>query len=184
VRGDTGEAERRIRPIQGPPPDPTAVTALGRTARAARFDAFAAEEGDRLRRVLVARHGVDIGNDLCADALTLAWERWDEIGAMANPTGYLYRVAQSASRRYRRWGRTLQFPVEFAPHQGPPDGSGDIFLSLGRLKPVQRTCVVMVHAYRWTYQEVADVLDVPVTTVTNHVHRGMKQLRADLGESR
>ena len=145
------------------------------------FDAFAGREGERLRRVLVARYGVDVGNDLCADALAKAWERWDEVSAMGNPIGYLYRVAQSASRRYRRWGRTVLLPTE-VPEHAHNDASGDIFLSLGRLKAAQRTSVVLVHAHGWTYQEVAEVLGVPVTTIVNHVHRGISKLRADLGD--
>ena len=36
------------------------------------FDAFAAADGERLRRTLVARYGVDVGNDVCADALAYA----------------------------------------------------------------------------------------------------------------
>ena len=170
--------------MTGDPPEVVreAGTAVHPSAdRDASFRAFAAGEGERLRRVLVARYGVDLGNDLCADALARAWEHWDEIGAMANPTGYLYRVAQSASRRYRRWGRRIHFPPEFTDRSSS-DPSGDIFLSLGNLKPAQRIAVVMVHAHGWTYREVADVLDVPVTTVVNHVHRGLAKLRADLGE--
>jgi RNA polymerase sigma factor (sigma-70 family) len=145
------------------------------------FEAFAAHDGERLRRVLVARYGVDLGNDLCADALARAWERWDDIRRMANPTGYLYRVAQSASRRYRRWGRRVHLPAEF-PDGSHTDAPGDVFLSLGNLKAAQRTSVVLVHAHGWTYQEVADVLGVPVTTIVNHVHRGLAKLRADLGD--
>lgn len=76
------------------------------------FDAFAAGDGERLRRVLVARYGVEIGNDVCADALAYAWEHWERVGPMDNPVGYLYRVAQSASRRHRRWRQRPQLPIE------------------------------------------------------------------------
>jgi DNA-directed RNA polymerase specialized sigma24 family protein len=144
------------------------------------FEAFVESDGARLRRVLVAQHGVDLGNDLCADALAKAWTDWDRVRAMENPTGYLYRVAQSASRRYRRWRTQLMFPVEV--HDAAAPGSGDIFLSLGRLSDLQRICVVMVHAHGWTYPEVAEVLGIATTAVTNHVTRGMAKLRNDLGE--
>ena len=53
-------------------------------------------------RALVAFYGVEVGCEATADALALAWERWDSIEAMTNPIGYLFRVGQSRSRRYRR----------------------------------------------------------------------------------
>ena len=62
------------------------------------------------------------------------------------------------------------------------DVSGDIFLSLGELKPLQRTCVVMVHAHGWSYREVAEIVGISVAAVTNHVHRGMQRLRREFGE--
>lgn len=144
------------------------------------FDEFVAGDGERLRRVLVAQWGVDVGNDLHAEAMAAVWEDWDRVGRMDNPSGYAYRVAQSASRRHRRWRRAVQLPRE----EGAPahDDGGDIFLSLGALKPMQRTCVVLVHAYGWSYRDVADILGISVAAVTNHVHRGMQRLRRQFGE--
>ena len=145
------------------------------------FEEFVATDGARLLRVLVAREGVDVGSDLCADALAVVWKDWDRVGRMANPAGYTYRVAQSANRRYRRWGRGVEFPrEEFDPVW--EDVAGDIFLSLGELKPLQRTCVVMVHAHGWSYREVAEIVGISVAAVTNHVHRGMQRLRREFGE--
>src|ERR1700755_2408276 len=78
------------------------------------FEAFTQRCGPDLRRVLVARYGVEVGVEAAADALAYAWERWDRVGAMANPTGYLVRVGQSAARRYRR--RPVVLP-DAAPSQ-------------------------------------------------------------------
>jgi DNA-directed RNA polymerase specialized sigma24 family protein len=41
--------------------------------------------------------------------------------------------------------------------------------------------VVLVHCFAWTPVEVAELLDVSVSTVRNHLDRGMKRLRATLG---
>ncbi|HKY15615.1 MAG TPA: sigma factor-like helix-turn-helix DNA-binding protein [Microthrixaceae bacterium] len=147
------------------------------------FEDFVATDGARLRRVLVAREGMDVGSDLCAEALAAVWKDWDRVGRMSNPAGYAYRVAQSANRRHRRWGRGVEFPREELDPAWE-DVSGDIFLSLGVLKPLQRTCVVLVHAHGWSYREVAEILDISVAAVTNHVHRGMQRLRRELGEER
>jgi RNA polymerase sigma-70 factor (ECF subfamily) len=53
----------------------------------------------------------------------------------------------------------------------------EMFDVLARLSPRQRVSVLLVHAYDWTYPEVAEVLGIKVSAVTNHVHRGTKKLR-------
>ena len=54
---------------------------------------------------------------MTAEAFGYAWENWDRLKAMKNPTGYLYRVGQSKARRgiFRK-----PSPIE-VPRQ--PDGS-------------------------------------------------------------
>jgi RNA polymerase sigma factor (sigma-70 family) len=143
------------------------------------FDRFARAVGDRLRVVLVARYGVELGNDACAEALAFAWERRETVLAMENPAGYLYRVAQTAVRRDHRRRRVPDLPVEAPVTLADPEpGLHD---ALRRLTEDQRVAVVLVHGYGWRYQEVADVLGVPVSTVRNHLHRGLKRLRRLLG---
>lgn len=143
------------------------------------YEAFVAEEGGRLRQVLVARYGVEVGSEVTADALVWAWEHWGEISDVHNPVGYLFRVAQSSARRYWRWRRRPKFPPEvpeesMAPEPGLPG-------ALAALRESHRTAVLLVHAHAWTYREAADVLGVPESTVRNHVHRGMRKLRRLMG---
>lgn len=151
------------------------VSITGSPSSTVTFDAFVANEGERLRRALVARYGVDTGNDVCADALAYAWQHWRRVEPMENPIGYLYRVAQSASRRHRRWRQRPNLP----PERSRVDASTDIDLgaALARLKPVQRTCVVLVHIYDWSYDDVAATLGVTGASVRNHLHRGITRLR-------
>jgi len=44
--------------------------------------------------------------------------------------------------------------------------------------------VLLVHGYHWTYREVAELLEVSVSTVQAHVDRGMSKLREALGVER
>jgi DNA-directed RNA polymerase specialized sigma24 family protein len=67
---------------------------------------------DDLRAVFIARHGVEIGAELHADVSIYAWEHRGRLVTMQNPAGYLYRVAQSRARRYRRWRRMSDLPAE------------------------------------------------------------------------
>lgn len=152
-------------------------------AGATSFDRFVETDGERLRRVLVARHGVEVGNDVHADALAYAWEHWERVEPMANPVGYLYRVAQSASRRHRRWRRHVHLPPERRDGDRNEPVDAGLHRALARLPQVQRTCVVLVHVYDWTYRDTADALGVPVSTVRNHLHRGLGRLRTFLEDT-
>ena len=142
------------------------------------FDRFAVEVGERLRRVLVAHHGVEVGNEITDAALAYAWEHWQRVSVMDNPAGYLYKVAGSASRRHHRWRRPLVLPVERSRSEEPSDPG--LHQALSRLSSSQRTCVVLVHVYDWTYQQTATATGLSVAAVTNHVHRGLLRLRKDL----
>ncbi len=147
----------------------------------AAFAAFIEDHGERLRRVLVSAYGVEVGNDVCAEAHAYAWEHWERVRSLDNPVGYLYRVAQSSARRHWRWARPVTLPVERPTDHGPP--RPDLGAALARLSMNQRTCVVLVHVYDWTYQQTADALDMPLSSVRNHVHRGLKSLRQRLEDS-
>jgi RNA polymerase sigma-70 factor (ECF subfamily) len=162
------------------------VTAATDDVANPKLDDLAARLADvepRLRRALVARYGLDIGREVAADAVAWAWEHPDRMAGIANPAGYLYRVAQSSARaRRRRDQRQVVFPVEPA-WEGGQDLPGDVFEELARLKPEQRVAVVLVHGYGFSYREVADVLDVSEAAVTNHIHRGLRKLRSRLEAS-
>jgi DNA-directed RNA polymerase specialized sigma24 family protein len=142
------------------------------------FETFVEVDGLRLQRALLASHGPEMGADLYADVMAKAWGEWDRIGRMSNPAGYLWQVAKSEARRYTRWNRKPFFPGRL-PAMQTEFTSRDLFLSLGVLSHGERVAVVMVHAHNATYQEVAELLDVPVTTVTNLVHRGLNRLRQE-----
>lgn len=146
------------------------------------FRALVEDHGARLRRALVAANGVQIGNDVCADALAWAWEHRTRVLAMEHPVAYLFRVGQSAARRHRRWHRETQFPSE-AQANDTARGSPLLDEALARLNQRQRTAVMLVHAHGYSYGEVADALGVSIATVRNQLHRGMTRLRKEMGAS-
>lgn len=148
------------------------------------FDQFIARARPALERALVARFGVHDGMDAAAEALAYAVREWERVSAMDNPAGYLYRVGvSSTTRRQRRQRRhdALLTADSVGVLAQPIDV--DLQRALLRLKPEQRVAVVLVHGNGHTYAEVAALLDVPVTTVTNHIHRGLARLRTLLEDS-
>jgi len=145
----------------------------------AQFTAFVAEHEPRLRRAFVAAYGGSRGREATAEALAFAWEHWARLSHVHNVPGYLFRVGQSRTRRRRTVltfaSRDGNEPV-FEPGLGP---------ALKLLTMRQRTAVVLVHGFGWTLREVAELTGTKVTTVQNHLERGLAKLRQTLlGDSR
>jgi RNA polymerase sigma-70 factor (ECF subfamily) len=140
----------------------------------ASFTAFVAEVEPRLRRALVAAYGADRGREAVAEALAWAWEHRTELGRMDNPAGYLYRVGQSRTRPRKE-------PPRFeAPPGAEPWVEPSLLPALAELTERQRVAVVLVHGFGWTHREVGELTGVAVTSVQNHVERGLEKLRAAL----
>ena len=142
------------------------------------FDALIDEIRVKLLPALVAKWGIEVGSDLCSDVEEYAWEHRAKVTRMENLLGYLYRVAQSKSRSHVRWMNRTTFPSRFPDiiHEDP--ALHDTLQMLAVLNPDQRVCVMLVHAFGWTYAEVAELLGVTRPVVNHHVHRGLAVLRS------
>ena len=139
------------------------------------FAEFVHEVEPRLRRALVARFGPHIGREAAADALVYAWQNWGRINEMENPAGYLYRVGVSSVRPRKR-PPVLEPQHSYSEPWAEPALEG----GLARLSDAQRVAVVLHHSFSWTYEEVAALLEISVSSVRTHIARGMSKLRAAL----
>lgn len=132
-----------------------------------------------LRRALVAAYGVEVGVEAAADAWAWAWAHRDEWLGMSNRAGYLFRVGQSAARRHRR--KPIVLP-------SAPDVTDDVVVSpelpdaLAKLTARQRGAVLLVHGHGYSLVEAAELLGVSVSTLRNHLDRGLRRLRRSLRE--
>ena len=144
------------------------------------FQSLAPPIGVRVRRALVAAYGADVGSEAAADAMAYAWEHWEKVQAMDNPAGHLYRVGQSAARKYRR-RRPVGLPTVPAGDEWA-DVRPELPGALTRLSQRQRAAVLLVHAHGDTLSDAAATLGMSVSTLRNHLARGMKHLRALLRE--
>lgn len=136
----------------------------------------------KLRAGFLARYGPEVGDEVTAECLAWAWENSARLDSVVNPVAYLFRVGQSRSRRLLIWKRErARFPIVQTAHDSTLWIEPSLPDALARLHKDQRTAVVLVHCLQWSYVEVATLLDVPLHTVRNLVHRGMTRLRKDLG---
>ncbi len=140
------------------------------------FEQFVEDHGARVRAGLVAAYGPEVGLDAASDAMAYGWEHWDQLSSMGNPAGYLYRVGQTAARRSRRRGPLMPAPaIDEDRHFEPrlPE-------ALAQLSQVQRSCVLLVHAFGWPQTDVAELLGISVSTVRTHLARGLAKLQSTL----
>ena len=150
-------------------------------AELAEFDEFVRRVESRLRVALVATYGSHDGRAATVDALSWAWEHWDRLQSLDSPVGYLFRVGQSASRRYAV--RPIPFDRPPADWGGPDEMLGinpELADAIQRLSVQQRTVVMLVHAFGWTQRDVAQLLEVNPSTVREHLDRALTRLTRDL----
>lgn len=141
------------------------------------FDRFVPDAERRLSFAFAAAYGPEVGVEATAEALAYAWEHWERLSGMENPLGYLFRVGQSKSRKYR-WRRP---PVAPLPHvSSEPWAEPGLLAGLRGLSRNQRMAVVLVEGFEWTQQEVADLLGVSRSSVQKHHQRGLDRLRSVL----
>ena len=137
----------------------------------AEFEAFVHDVEPPLRRALIAAYGFERGRDATAEALGWAWEYWDQAKGLDNKVAYLFRVGQSKSRDRKT-------PVTFERgDSSDPWFDPGLAPALGSLTEHQRVAVVLVNGFDWKLREVAELLNVGVSTVQSHLERGMRTLR-------
>ena len=84
-----------------------------------------------------------------------------------------------------RWARRRHRFPDAEPSAPTRDRADllDLFASLGRLKPLQRSAVVLVKSFGYSHSDVAELLSVDVSAVNNLVHRGLLRLRSLMEDS-
>ena len=152
----------------------------------ARFDTFFEEEHERLFKALYFvtgnRHDAE---ELMQDAFLRLWERWDDIGSIADPTGYLFRVALNGFRMRRRRATTALRKV--TPVVEERDGfleaemRADVRQLLLGLTPRQRAALLLVDLLGYPCEQAARILRVRPSTVRALATQGRRALRATEG---
>jgi RNA polymerase sigma factor (sigma-70 family) len=150
------------------------------------FSTFFAEEHRELFKALffVTGNRADAA-ELMQDAFLKLWERWDRIDRIADPRGYLFRVALNGfrmrARAARRATRRL-VPVTTSPD--PFDEVNlreDVRRMLLELSPRQRAALVLLDQYGYGSEEAARIMGIRPPTVRALATQGRAVLRASGG---
>jgi RNA polymerase sigma-70 factor (ECF subfamily) len=136
----------------------------------ASFEEFFRAEQLRLHRVLFAITGSrQEAEDIGQEAFLRAWERWDRVGDMDDPAGYLHRTAINLFRdRSRRLVLALRRVVRISPRPDEYDAfeARSVAASvLGSLPPRQRAAIVLTEALGYSADEAGKLLGIKGSTV-------------------
>jgi RNA polymerase sigma-70 factor (ECF subfamily) len=134
------------------------------------FEEFFHLERDRLFRLMfVITKNRQEAEDLSQDAFARVWERWDSVGAMENPVGYLHRTAMNLFRsRYRRALLAARRGIGLAAQEDAYEAVDDrqvALQALSSLAPRQRAAIVLTEVLRYTAEEAGSMLGIRAATV-------------------
>jgi RNA polymerase sigma-70 factor, ECF subfamily len=151
------------------------------------FESFFRAEHRRLVKALYLVTGsAHEADEVAQEAFLKVWERWDRVGAMEDPTGYLYRTAMNAFRSRVRGAlaaacRVVRFR-EVADDFAQVDERDVVVRALGRLTRRQRAAIVLTEYLGYSTEEAATTLGVKAVTVRVLASQGRAALRDALGE--
>ena len=123
--------------------------------------------------------------DLAQEAMTRALERWDRVGTMDSPAGYVYRTALNLNRkRIRRLVVAARRALSDVPPQddsGTVDDRQDVRQALTSVSPREREALVLVDWLEMNAEEAGHLLGIAPGAVRVRLHRGRAKLRDQLG---
>lgn len=139
------------------------------------FDAFYREARPSVGRALaLTLRDVDLATDSLDEAMVRAYQRWDRVGRLDNPAGWVYRVGLNHARsRLRRLLRRVPPPAE-ATEFTVADPA--IERALAELSVDHRAVVVCRLLLGWSESQTADALAIRPGTVKSRLSRASKQL--------
>jgi RNA polymerase sigma-70 factor (ECF subfamily) len=147
------------------------------------FEGFFEDQKERLLRIMSVITGSRAeAEDLAQEAFTRVFERWETVGAMEDPAGYLHRTAMNLFRnQYRRARMAIARTVGLGPEKDvfkPVDDRDAAARALSSLTPRQRAAIVLTEALGYSGEETGRLLGIKASTVWALTH----QARVALGQ--
>ena len=168
-----------------PMPATGEVTLVGESAPS--FEAFYEDTHARLYTALCLVTGSrDEAEEVMQEAFVRIWERWDRVGRLEEPTGYLYRAAMNLVRsRYRRTSLALRRTVGLAPKTDDLSAVEDrlvVARALRTLTQTQRAAVVLISMFGLPSEEAGRILGMKPSAVRTLAARARASMRDEVGE--
>jgi RNA polymerase sigma-70 factor (ECF subfamily) len=140
--------------------------------------------------------------DVCQETFLRAFRALPGFRGQAKFSSWLYRIALNLCRDWIRRERRAAIapipddvdPVELAVSREPSESIEELVArrqlaraverAMTRLPEEQRTAIILKEYHGLTFQEIADLVGCPLSTVKTRLYQGLSVLRRELVESR
>ncbi len=121
------------------------------------------------------------GEDIAADAMLKASQRWETVGSYDRPGAWVRRVTINlATNRRRRLLRERDFlrrrRASDAVVPAPPTRDDELMAAVAALPPKQRAAVALRYLEDMSVSDIAAVLECSESTVNSHLHKARTTL--------
>lgn len=151
------------------------------------IEAIVREHSGAMYRVAISVvHDHSLAEDVVQESVVKAWQALDTFRGEASVRTWLLRITHNtaiSALRKRRDDVTAPSELPERPGHGSVEESAllradrdEIWQALSRLDPVGRAIVVLREVDRMSYEEIAEVLDLPTATVRTRLFRARQQL--------
>jgi RNA polymerase sigma-70 factor (ECF subfamily) len=167
--------------------EPTSQSVMPLVGEASSFEEFFLVHQERLFQALYLLTGDRYeADDLAQEALLRAYERWDRVGGMESPAGYVYRTALNLHRsRLRKVAVAASRIFAAVPAEdlsGEVAARHDVRRALARLPRGQREALILVEWLGLGSEEAGRILRIDPSSLRGRLHRGRTTLRELLGD--
>ncbi len=161
-----------------------------------RFEEWVRAHRDTIRTFLFAMvRRADVAEDLTQDVFCRAWEARASYQEQGKGLAYLLRIADRlVCRRWRRRKPVANLDEEgwkchepASPTVPPVDVAATaeqmalLARAMERLSPIQQRVLLLRYYGQLDFAEIAEIMEIPVSTTLSHCRRGIEALRKLLG---
>jgi RNA polymerase sigma-70 factor (sigma-E family) len=155
------------------------------------FETYMADRRRTLFRFAVVLTGdAVLAEDVLADALATAYEKWTQVRAADNIHAYVRRMIVNEYLGHRRRTARLSLRNDVGDlGEATPDPAvrhavaAELLSELDRLPPKQRAAIVLRYYEGLTFAEIAEVLGSGENAIRSNISRGLQKLRVQLTDA-
>lgn len=123
--------------------------------------------------------------EIAQEAFVRVFERWDRVGTLDDPTGYLFRVSMNVFRsRYRRAALALRRELLFAPAANDDlaaiETHDAVVRLLQGLDPKQRAAVLLTSILDYSAEEAGRMLGLRASSVRSLTTRARARMKHEV----
>jgi len=150
----------------------------------------------------------ELAEDLAQETFVKALNAIDSYRPEFKFSSWIFKIANNAAIDHLRRRELDTLSLDGSPHAETPEAmqatalqigarqespleavearelGGTIEAAIGRLRPEYRSCILLRHVEGRAYEEIAEILDLPLGTVKTYIHRARNELRLALAHLR